>query len=231
MSQGLRVHDEGSVRWITIDRPDAANAIDTATAAALKTTLMGARLDASVSSAVLTGAASGGEQQHFCSGLDQSAGTAAQRRADLRTCLGAILDFPKPLIASVNGDATGAGALLAFVADQRVMAEDASFTLPEIALNLPNYPALAILRERVGTSLAAELVLSGRAMSAPEARMWNLCLACAPGDLTRLSGLIASSFSGKPAEAFRLNKAWINGHLRTVIEAAVAQEEQSVTRA
>ena len=227
MSDEILTRDESSLLWVTINRPHAANAIDTATATALKKVLLAARFDNAINAVILTGADVEGDEPIFSAGLERGAGTtAAQRRADLRTCLGAVLDFPKPLIAAVNGTATGAGALLAFIADQRVMLDTASFVLPEIALNLPNYPGLAILRERVGTSLAAELVLSGRPMSTAEAQMWNFCLPSAAGDFNRLAAMIAASFSGKPKDAFRLNKAWINGHLRTAVEAAIALEEQ-----
>jgi enoyl-CoA hydratase/carnithine racemase len=231
VTTGILVQDDGPVRWITFNRPDAGNAIDGTMATEFKRALLGARIDRNIQAVILTGAPSESEPRHFCAGIARDAGTAAERRALLRTCLSAVLDCPKPLIAAVNGDATGAGALLAFLADQRVAAETANFTLPEIFDNAPNYPALAILRERVGTSLAAELVLSGRPMSAAEARMWNLCLPCAVDDLPKVAGFIARSFAGKPAEAFRLNKAWINGHLRTAVEAAIDQEEQPAPRA
>ena len=217
MSGEVLFQDHGPVRWITLNRPQAANAIDTAMADGLAAALSLAAEDRGVRAVVLTGAG----DRVFCAGVDIRDGAdAAQRRRNLRTCFWAVLDFPKPLVAAVNGVASGGGCMLALLADQRVTAEGASYVLPEINLGIPSYPALAILNERVGGALAADLVLTGRGLSAAEAGVWGLTVTSAPSELAAIANLVTGGLASKPAETYRKCKAWISRRMRSAIEDA-----------
>ena len=219
MSDVVLAHDSGAVRWITLNRPRAANAIDTALADGVAAELARAAADDQVRAVVLTGAGS----RVFCAGVDiRNSDDGDQRRRNLRTCFWSMLEFQKPLVAAVNGIASGGGCMLALLADQRVVAADTAFVLPEIDIGIPTYPALAILSLLVGDALAADLVLSGRRFPADEAARWSLATTAPSDQLVRAAETQAALLGGKPAETYRLCKAWLAQRLRAAIEDATS---------
>lgn len=228
MSNEVLRHESGNLRWLTLNRPRAANAIDTTLADALAAELTTAAADDAVHGVILTGAG----VRVFCAGVDIRNGEApGQRRRNLRTIFWAVLEFPKPLIAAVNGIASGGGCMLALLADQRVIAEDTALVLPEIDIGIPTFPGLAILAGLVGDALAADLVLSGRRFPAAEAARWGLGLTAAAGELPRVAEATAQALAAKPAETYRLCKAWLNRRRRAAIEDATTAGAQLEGRA
>jgi enoyl-CoA hydratase/carnithine racemase len=209
--------DAGAVRWLTLNRPRSANAIDTALAQGLADELAQAAADAAVRAVVLTGSG----QRVFCAGVNIRNGEAAeQRRSNLRLCFWSVLDFPKPLVAALNGIASGGGCMLALLADQRVIAADTALVLPEIDIGIPTFPALAIISGLVGDALAADLVLTGRRFPADEAARWGLASVAPAGELVEVAQAHAEALAAKPAETYRLCKAWLNQRRRASIEQA-----------
>jgi enoyl-CoA hydratase/carnithine racemase len=209
--------DSGTVRWITLNRPRNANAIDTALADGLAAELAAAASDDSVRAVILTGAG----VRVFCAGVDIRNGQSAeQRRRNLRLCFWSILDFPKPLVAAINGIATGGGCMLALLADQRVASDETAFILPEIDIGIPSYPALAILSLMVGHALAADLVLSGRRLGAPEAERVGIARSVSADALVETAEAHAAMLGSKPADTYRLCKAWLSKRMRAAIENA-----------
>lgn len=219
MSDEVLRHDDGAVRWLTLNRPRAANAIDTALADALAAELAAAAADDEAHAVVLTGAG----ERVFCAGVDIRNGEQPEaRRRNLRTVLWSALEFPKPLICAVNGVASGGGCMLALLADQRVIADSTWLVLPEIDIGIPTFPGLAILSGLVGDALAADLVLSGRRLSATEAERWSLAVSAPVAALTETTRGVADALAAKPAETYRLCKAWLNTRRRAAIEDATA---------
>lgn len=214
---------EGAVLLVTINRPQAANAIDRAVGEGIEAALRDAAADRDVGAVVLTGAGS----RVFSAGADLKAGAelpplglAARRGAVLAGVLDAVLSFGKPLVAAVNGAAAGAGAMLALLADQVLAAEGARFMLPEIEHGMPTPIGLAILTELGGSALAADLVLSGRAMAAEEAARRGLARLVPAGSLEAEALAAARTLAGKPALAFALDKRWLQRRRRAAIEDA-----------
>jgi len=219
MSDEVLRRDDGAVRWLMLNRPRAANAIDTALADALAAELAVATANESVRAVVLTGAG----ERVFCAGVDIRNGEPPEaRRRNLRTVFWSTLDFPKPLLCAINGVASGGGCMLAMLADQRVIAETTWFVLPEIDIGIPTYPGLAIFSGLVGDALAADLVLSGRRLSAAEAQSWGLAITSPAVSLTETTRAAAEALAAKPAETYRLCKAWLNARRRAAIEDATA---------
>jgi enoyl-CoA hydratase/carnithine racemase len=217
MSDAVLIHDEAAVRWVTLNRPRAANAIDAEVADGLAAALAQAAADDTVTAVVLSGA--GGRV--FCAGVNiRNAEGPDQRRRNLRTCFWSVLDFPKPLVAAVKGIASGGGCMLALLADQRVIAEDTAFILPEIDIGIPTFPALAILSRLVGDALAADLVLSGRRFPAQEAAQWGLATAATADVIAATATSQAAALGTKPAKTYRLCKMWLNQRMRAAIEDA-----------
>jgi enoyl-CoA hydratase len=164
----------GDVLLVTINRPEVRNAVDGATARALAEAFRGFDLDASLSVAVLTGAAG-----TFCAGADLKALAAGQGNT-----LSEVGDGPmgptrmllsKPVIAAVEGHAVAGGLELACWCDLRVAARDAvfgvycrRFGVPLVDLGTIRLPRL------IGHSHALDLILTGRGISGDEALRMGL---------------------------------------------------------
>jgi len=170
----IRTDIDDEVLIVTVDRPEARNAVDGPTAAALAGAFRRFDADASLKVAVLTGA--GGT---FCAGADLKAfGTPAGNRldADGDGPMGPTrLQFDKPVLAAVEGYAVAGGLELACWCDLRIAARDAVFGVfcrrwgvPLIDLGTVRLPRL------IGQSHALDLILTGRGVSGDEALRMGL---------------------------------------------------------
>lgn len=164
MSDILLTEQIGRVLVMTINRPDARNAIDHDVATALVATVAELDADPSVSASVLTGAGSS-----FCAGMDLKAFATKGVPRDLIRFY--QTGSSKPLIAAVNGSALGGGLELVLTCDLIVADSAAKFGAPEVKVGLvAGGGALLRLSRRVPYSVAMEMVLTGRTITADEAR-------------------------------------------------------------
>jgi enoyl-CoA hydratase len=168
----VRVAIEGAAIVVTINRPEVRNAINRAASEAIAEALD--RLDANPALAVgiLTGA--GG---HFCSGMDLKAFLKGERIELEGRGLAGLVEGPpmKPLIATVEGYALAGGCEIALACDLIVAAEDAQFGIPEVRRGLiAGSGGLLRLPRKIPRQIAMELALTGRMMSAADARSWGL---------------------------------------------------------
>ncbi|HYG91745.1 MAG TPA: enoyl-CoA hydratase-related protein [Azospirillum sp.] len=169
---GILVERTGAVTVLIIDRPQARNALDPPTAAALREALLGFEADAEARVAVITGAG----DKAFCAGADLSqvrgedSPPAVQALDPVNQGLVTDPGLTKPLIAAINGYALGAGLELALVCDIRVAADTASFALPEVQIgSLPGSGGTQRLSRVVGLGPALHLTLTGERVDAAEA--------------------------------------------------------------
>lgn len=174
MQKPVRTEVVGEVLVITLDRPKA-NAIDVPTSQALYTEFRRLEDDPSLRVGVLTG----GESRFFSAGWDLKAAAAGEAYdADHGPGgFGGLTEFfdrTKPVIAAINGLALGGGFELALSADLLVAADDAEFALPEVHVGALASVGVLYLPRRVPESVARELLLTGRRMSADEAARWGL---------------------------------------------------------
>jgi enoyl-CoA hydratase len=163
---------EGAVLVVTINRPQARNAIDRATSEAIAAAMDQLDADASLTLGILTGA--GG---HFCSGMDLKAFLRGERVELPGRGLAGIVETPprKPLIAAVEGYALAGGCEIALACDLIVAAEDARFGIPEVRRGLmAGSGGLLRLPQRIPRQIAMEYALTGAMMAATEARQWGL---------------------------------------------------------
>ncbi|MCU1586565.1 MAG: crotonase/enoyl-CoA hydratase family protein, partial [Frankiales bacterium] len=164
----VHVRDEGPVRVVVLDRPEARGAVDGEHAVLLAEAFeeLDARADLSVG--ILTG--SGG---HFCSGADLKAVMAGKMRAepDGRGPMGPTrLNLSKPVIAAIEGHAVAGGLELALWCDLRVAAETAVFGVYCRRWGVPLIDGGTVRLPRlIGTSRAMDLILTGRSVDAAEA--------------------------------------------------------------
>ncbi|MCW2991805.1 MAG: enoyl-CoA hydratase/isomerase [Solirubrobacterales bacterium] len=164
----LRVERDGAIAVVTLDRPDKRNALSIELREQLAATLAELAADDDVHCALLTGAGSA-----FCAGMDvtQFGGDAAHKQRLFDSSVAAfdaVARFPKPLVAYLNGPAIAGGFALALLCDVRVAALEARMGFPEIGRHIP--PSYAAARAALPDALARELCLTGRVLSAGEAR-------------------------------------------------------------
>ena len=175
----------GAVARITLNRPDAANALDETVARELMQAAIRISEDRSIRAVILTGAG-----RMFCAGGDLKAFARQEARlpAHLKELAGvlhlAISRFARmeaPVIAAVNGAAGGAGLSLCLFADLVIAAESAKFTLAYTRAGLsPDGGSTFFLPRIVGVRRALELALTNRTLSAAEARDWGIVTRVVP---------------------------------------------------
>ena len=177
MTDGLRVEIDGPVATLTLDRPEALNALTVAVKVALREALESIAADRAVRVVILTGAG-----RAFCAGQDlaeREQPDAAPLDVELRDrynpIIRALRSMGQPVIAAVNGVAAGAGASLAFACDLRIAAADARFVLAFGRIGLvPDSGATWFLPRLVGSARAAEMAFVGDPISADDALRFGL---------------------------------------------------------
>jgi len=172
---------DGAVATVTLDRPEALNALDPDALAELRRHLRAARDDETVRAIVVTGAG----ERAFCVGADlkrtppgadayarawNASDEAAARRGVYTRLLNLErLGIWKPLIAAVNGHCLGGGLELALQCDLRVAADTASFALPEVRVGSVAGVCGPLLLRTVPAAHAMKLLLTGARIDAAEA--------------------------------------------------------------
>jgi 2-(1,2-epoxy-1,2-dihydrophenyl)acetyl-CoA isomerase len=181
----LRLEVAERVATITLDRADALNALTVPLKEELRVALDRVGADPMVGAVVLTGAG-----RAFCAGQDlrerlepNAAPLEVEIRERYNPIILAMRGLEKPIIGAINGIAAGAGASLAFACDVRIAAEGASFLLAFGRVGLiPDSGATWLLPRLVGAAKAAELALTGEALSAAEAERLGLVARVVPAE-------------------------------------------------
>jgi enoyl-CoA hydratase len=171
-AQTVLVEIDGPILVVTINRPQARNAIDRATSQAIADALDRLDADPQLSVGIVTGA--GG---HFSSGMDLKAFLAGERvELDGRGLAGIVESPPaKPLIAAIEGYALAGGCEIALACDLIVASNEARFGIPEVKTGLiAGSGGLVRLPQRVPRQIAMEYALTGRLMTAAEAHRFGL---------------------------------------------------------
>jgi 2-(1,2-epoxy-1,2-dihydrophenyl)acetyl-CoA isomerase len=211
--------DEG-VLTLTLNRPDARNAMSEGMNQGLGRMLAWAELEPAVKCVVLTGAGNG-----FCAGGDvkgMAAGGEGERpsidaaihrqRVNQRATAGKLFTLPKPTIAALPGAAAGAGFSLALACDLRIMASTAFLTTAFARVGFSgDYGGTYFLTQLVGSAKARELYYLSERVSADEALRLGLTnWVCAPDDLAAKTAGIARRLAGGPTVAYRYMKENLN---------------------
>ena len=171
-ASNVLVEREGSTLIVSINRPQARNAIDRATSEAIAEAVNLLDADPALFVGILTGR--GG---HFCAGMDLKAFLRGERvELDGRGLAGLVQRPPrKPLIAAVEGYALAGGCEIALACDLIVASETAQFGIPEVRRGLiAGSGGLLRLPQRIPRQIAMEYALTGKPMSAIEASRWGL---------------------------------------------------------
>jgi enoyl-CoA hydratase/carnithine racemase len=235
MTSLVRVELAGRVATVTLDRPEALNAISTELATELAEAVEPLATDPGVRAVVLTGAG----ERAFCVGADlkqragfDDHGWFVQREA-FRRGFAAVRRCPLPTVAAVSGFALGGGTELALACDLVVAADDATFGLPEVRLGLvPAGGGTQLLVRRVGRSVAKDLVLTGRRVPAPEGHRLGLVDRVVPrGEVLATATALAGEIAANAPTAVRMAKWALDVGADLAQEAAMEVEDQAWRRA
>jgi enoyl-CoA hydratase len=174
--QNVLIEKRGRIAIVTINRPDKLNALNVQTRQEILDAFDQLELDDEVRVVVVTGAG----PKAFVAGADISefeGKTAVDQRSVMkgRRAFDAVEDFPKPVIAMINGFALGGGCELALACDIRIASRNAKLGQPEIKLGIiPGGGGTQRLTRLVGEGKAMELILTGDMVSADEAERLGL---------------------------------------------------------
>jgi enoyl-CoA hydratase len=208
VSVGVRVDRSGPVTTVILDRPDVRNAVDGPTAALLAEAFADFEADPDAAVAVLCGA--GGT---FCSGADlKTIGgpRGIQTQADGNGPMGPTrMRLSKPVIAAVAGHAVAGGLELALWCDLRVAEEDAVFGVFCRRWGVPLIDGGTVrLPQLIGLGRALDLILTGRAVPAPEAHEMGLVNRLVPhGGARKAAEQLAREIAGLPQACLRSDRA------------------------
>ncbi|MGW7099969.1 enoyl-CoA hydratase/isomerase family protein [Streptomyces sp. NPDC054883] len=222
---------DNGVSWITLNRPEAMNAVTREQRERVIALLAQASGDPGVRAVVLTATGKG-----FCAGADLRGGPAAGDRVagdvarmirlGAQRLITAVLDCEKPVIAAVNGTAAGIGAHLAFACDLVIAAEPARFIEVFVRRGLvPDGGGAYLLPRLLGPQKAKELMFFGDAVPAAEAERLGLVNTVVAAEaLEATARAWAERLAQGPTRALALTKQLVNASLDGDRAAALAAE-------
>jgi enoyl-CoA hydratase len=216
----VRSEQEGPVTTITIDRPEARNAVDRETAQALADTFRAFAADETQAVAVLTGA--GGT---FCAGADLKAMDNRVERDGDAPMGPTRMRLDKPVVAAVEGYAVAGGLELALWCDLRVAAEDATFGVFCRRWGVPLIDGGTVRLPRlIGSGRALDLVLTGRPVDAEEAQRIGLVDRVVPtGRALATAQELARELAAFPQDCLRNDRA-------SVLDQHGLDEQEAIAR-
>ncbi|MFF1645360.1 enoyl-CoA hydratase/isomerase family protein [Streptomyces sp. NPDC058240] len=226
----LHATDNG-VSWITLNRPEAMNAVTREQRERVIGLLAEASADPAVRAVVLTATGRG-----FCAGADLRGAPAAGERVPgdvartirlgAQRLIAAVLDCEKPVVAAVNGTAAGLGAHLAFACDLVLAAESAKFIEVFVRRGLvPDGGGAYLLPRLIGPQRAKELMFFGDSLPAAEAERLGLVNRVVKDEeLAGTARAWAQRLAEGPTRAITLTKQLVNASMDTDRSTAFAAE-------
>jgi methylglutaconyl-CoA hydratase len=232
----IAVHSANRVKTITLNRPEKRNALNPEMIEELTQALDEAQ-GCGCGVVILTGAGSA-----FCAGMDMdhlqtiTARTPQEHRGDserMALVLRALYDFPKPMIAAVNGPAIAGGMSLATIPDFTLAVPEAKFGLNEVRLGFAPALGAAFLLRQVGEKRTRELLLTGRMLKAQEALQMGLVTEIvAPEELMQSARALAQTLLQNSPQAMLTVKRLLARHasrrLDEELEDAIAANAQQL---
>ena len=223
------------VATITLNRPDKLNAFTGTMREDLLAALRACEGDEGVRVVVITGAG-----RAFCAGGDVEYMSGLQKNRDVdafrklldagRDVILQIASMPKPVIASINGVAAGAGCNLALACDYRIAAENAKLSESFVKIGLhPDWGGTWLLPRLVGRSRAAEILMTGRMVDAAEALSIGMIDRIA-SDLAEETRKLATAIAAAPPIAIAGIKRALDASERNDLRAQIELESEHQLR-
>lgn len=215
---------------LTINRPEALNALNSQVLSDLKEALDELKKEADLRCLIITGAG----PKSFVAGADiGEMSTMNPKKGEAfgiagNKVMSQVASFPCPVIAAVNGYALGGGFELALACDLRLASEKARFAFPETGLGItPGFGGTQRLARLVGPALASELIFTGRTVKADEALAKGVVSqVCAPEELLDKAQELADTIAGRAPIAIRQAKKAIRGGLDLTLDKGLDYESE-----
>lgn len=225
----IKLEKDGHIAVLTVSRPEALNALNSAALEELRLRAEEAEADDEIRALIITG-----EGKAFVAGADiaemKDLDERAGREFGLRgqAALTAVERLSVPVIAAVNGFALGGGCELALCADIRIASEKAKFGQPEVGLGItPGFGGTQRLPRVVGLSKAMELILTGRMIRAEEALSIGLVdKVVPPEELMNEAMKLAAMIAANAPAAVRSSKAAIRLFTGAALDADLKREAE-----
>ncbi|MCW2926696.1 MAG: fadB [Thermoleophilia bacterium] len=226
--ENIQVAREGAVGIVTLDRPKVLNALDAQLLTELVDALEDFDRDPEVRCIALLGS-----DRAFAAGADIStmadASPIDMLRDDVFARIERIRDLTTPIVAGVSGFALGGGCELAMACDLIVSSETAQFGQPEINLGIiPGAGGTQRLTRAVGKAVAMDMILTGRTLSAVEARDFGLVARITAPSAWRDETLaVARTIASKSSIALQVAREAVNAAFETTLRVGIEQERRA----
>jgi enoyl-CoA hydratase/carnithine racemase len=221
MSQ-ITIRREGAIQILSFNRPEKMNALTREMYAGLANGLNEAASDFAVRAVVITC-----EGDHFTAGNDIAdflANPPTNEDSDVARFLGSLLEFPKPLIAAVKGNAVGVGTTMLLHCDVVIAGPSAKFSMPFASLGLvPEAGSSYLFPLLVGYQRAAKIFLTGESFDADSALNMGLVASIA-SDPLREAMEIANHIAQQPPQAMINTKALLKASKHDAVAAVMKAE-------
>jgi enoyl-CoA hydratase len=232
----LKVEVRDGIAYVTINRPERANACEEADHGEFGTILRDIAADPEVHVAVLHGAGnhfSVGATYDWMAELTRDADMLIELQAQVRELVRAHIDLDKPVVAALNGVATGSGLMFALLSDYIIMEENGRLADGHIRAALAaGDGGVLIWPLAAGLTRAKRYLLTGDWIDAHEAERIGLVTElCPPGTSLERATAVAERFRAMPAMAVRATKRalnqWLSVGAATAFDYSVASEMQT----
>ena len=238
MSQLVTYEVDGHIVTITINRPEARNALNPETLTALKNALADARDDDNARVVVLTGAgdkafSAGGDLQGFL----QSGDDNVDRHGHFVELFEIMRSVGKPIVGAINGHCLAGGFGVALACDLLVTSDRATFGTPEINVGLWPHMIMAVIFRNIDRKRGMQLLMTGERIDAATAERWNLVNWVTPQEqVMDKAREIAGQLAAKSPTAMRMGREAFYevqdmeygdalAHLKTKLAATLATED------
>ncbi|MSP67222.1 MAG: enoyl-CoA hydratase [Alphaproteobacteria bacterium] len=235
MATPVIVSTTGAVATITLNRPQAKNALDAAAAKALREAVEQAAGDAAVRAVLLRGAgdafSAGGDVRLFADQAEQAPEVIRAILANFHPAISLIRRMAKPVIAAVHGAVAGGGLGLAMACDLVIAARSAVFTVAYTQIGAsPDGSTSYLLPRLVGLRVALGLsFLNDRVDAETALRLGLVSRVVETAELERESTALAARLAEGPTAAFARTKALLNAAVGGDLDAHLAREAEAIT--
>lgn len=225
--ESIKVETRGAVGLVTLDRPEALNALNSALMTELLDAVQGFDADTKIGAIVITGS-----EKAFAAGADiKEMQDLSFVEAYMGNFIGGwdrVANVQKPMIAAVAGYALGGGCELAMICDFIIAADTARFGQPEITLGtIPGMGGTQRLTRAVGKAKAMDLCLTGRMMDAEEAERSGLVARIVPpAELIETAVKAAETIAGFSRPSVRMARESVNRSFEVTLQEGIRFERR-----
>jgi 2-(1,2-epoxy-1,2-dihydrophenyl)acetyl-CoA isomerase len=232
--QTITLETTGGVATLTLNRPEAFNALNLTLARELFAAVLEVDEDPAIRCVVVTGAGrafcGGGDVKDFADNLPRIGVVIKELTTYVHGVVSRLVRSPKPVITAVNGVAAGGGFSLAIAGDLVLAAESARLTMKYKGIAAtPDGSSTYWLPRLIGLRRAMELFYTDRVLSAKEAQDWGLVTRVVPdAELGEATRKLAEELAKGPTLAFGRGKLLLHGSTTETLETQMELESQAI---